>query len=80
MDLKQVADNATQLNTEERAQLLRLLEYFKDLFGGTLGYWFTYPVYLELKSDSKPFNCKYYLVPKIKKNKFCKYLKHLVKI
>ena len=27
-DLKQVADNATQLNSEERTQLLRLLEYF----------------------------------------------------
>ena len=27
-DLKQVANNATQLNAEERTQLLRLLKYF----------------------------------------------------
>ena len=36
-DLKQVADNATQLNAEERTQLLRLLKDFEDLFDGTLG-------------------------------------------
>ena len=31
-DLKQVADNATQLNVEERTQLLRLLKYFEEPF------------------------------------------------
>ena len=36
-DLKQVADNATQMNSEEITQLLRIREYFRDLFGGTLG-------------------------------------------
>ena len=29
-DLKQVANNATQTNAEERTQILRLLECFKD--------------------------------------------------
>ena len=75
MDFKQVADNATQLKAEERNQLLRILEYFKEFFDGTIGDWDTEPIYLELKSYSKPFNCKYYPVPKIKKNKFCKDLK-----
>ena len=37
-ELNQVADNATQLNDEERTQLLSLLEDFEDLFDGTLGY------------------------------------------
>ena len=43
-DLKQVADNATQLNAEERTMLLGLLKDFKDLFDGTLGDWDTEPV------------------------------------
>ena len=36
-DLKQVVDNTTRLNAEERTQLLRLLKYFEDLFDGNLG-------------------------------------------
>ena len=42
--LKQVADNSTQLNAEERTQLLRILKDFKDLFDGTLGDWDTEPI------------------------------------
>ena len=41
------------MNAEERTHLLRLLEYFKDLSDGTLGYWATEPVDLELNPDSK---------------------------
>ena len=36
-DLKQVVDNATQMNSEERTQLLSPLEEFEDLFDGTFG-------------------------------------------
>ena len=36
-ELKQVANNATHLNSEERTQIIRLLKYFKDLFYVTLG-------------------------------------------
>ena len=39
VDLKQVADNANKLNVEEETQVLRILEYFEDLFDGTLGDW-----------------------------------------
>ena len=35
--LKQVSDSATKLNDEERSQLTSVLEYFKDLFDGTIG-------------------------------------------
>ena len=31
-NFKQAANNATELNAEERTQLLRLLEYFEDFF------------------------------------------------
>ena len=77
--LEQVAYNATQMNADERTQLLRFLEYFKYLFDGTLGDWYTYHVDLELKSYYKPFHCKYYPVAINSKETFCKNLKQLVK-
>ena len=40
-DLKQVSDNANQMNAEETTQLLSLLEYFEELFDVTLGDWDT---------------------------------------
>ena len=33
--LKQVANNATHINAEEKTQIISLLEYFEDLFDGT---------------------------------------------
>ena len=42
-DLKKVANNSTQINYEERTQLLSLFENFKDLFDGNLGDWSTEP-------------------------------------
>ena len=69
-DLKQVADNVTQLNAEERTLLLCLFGDFWDLFDGTLGDWDTETVILELNPDSKPFNSKYYPVPRINKKTF----------
>ena len=80
VDLKKVTDNATQINAEERTQLLSLLGDFKNLFDGALGYWDTEPVDLELNPYSIPFNFKYYPVPRINKENFLKKLKHLVKI
>ena len=77
-DLKQVADNLTQLNSEERTQLLRLLENFEVLFDGTLGYWDIEPVNLEKNSGPEPFISKQYPLIRTKKEAFCKELKCLV--
>ena len=79
-DLKKVANNKTQLNDEERTMLLSLLEYFEDLFDGNLGDWATEPFNLELNIYSKPFNSRYYMVPRINNGKFRKELKRLVEI
>ena len=79
-DLKQLDDNITQLNYEERTMLPSLLEEFEDLFDGTLGDWATEPVNLELKPYSKPFNNRYYPVPRINKETFQKDLEHLVEM
>ena len=69
-DLEQLVANTSQLNAEERILLLSLLKDFKDLFYGTLGNWATEPVDLELNPDSKPFNSRYYPVPRINKKTF----------
>ena len=74
-DLMKLDDNATHLNDEERTQLLSLHE---DLFCGILGDWATEHVDLEIKPGSKPFNSRYYPVPRINKDKCCKELKSLV--
>ena len=78
--LKKVADNTTYLNDEERTQLLSTLEDFEYLFDGTLGEWATDPFKLELKIGSKMFNSRYYPVPRIIKECFCKDIKCLLEL
>ena len=79
-DLEQLVANTSQLNAEERILLLSLLKDFKDLFYGTLGNWATEPIDLELNPDSKPFNSRYYPVPRINKELFRKESNCLVEI
>ena len=76
--LEQVASNATHMNAEDRNQLLGLLKYFRGLFDSTPGDWDTEPVNLDLNTYYKPFNCKYYPVPRINKETFQKELQKLV--
>ena len=78
VDLDQVADNATHLNSEDITQLPDLLKDFEFLFDGTLGDWDMEPANPELNTDYKPFNCKYYPVPRINKEASHKYLERLV--
>ena len=78
--LNQVANNATQMNAEEITLLLSILEDFKEFFGGTLGDYATDLVNLEKKTGSKLFNSRYYLVPVVKKETFCKELDNTSKI
>ena len=78
--LEQVAANATQLNAEDRTQLSRLLQYFQEVSDETLLDWDTDTSDLELKPDSRKYNCKYYPFPRIIKYAFSKDLQYLVKI
>ena len=59
---------------------MSLLKVFEEFFGGTLGDWYIYPINLKLKTDSKPFNFKYYPVPIINKETYLKELKRLAEI
>ena len=79
-DIKHVAHNSTELNAEEGTQLLSLLKDSEEFFDCTLGDWATEPVDLELKPGSKPFNSRYYPVPIISMETFCKELRRLVEI
>ena len=58
LDLKKVADNASQMNYGERNLLLSLLKDFEELCDGTLGERAANPVDLELNPYSKPFNSR----------------------
>ena len=66
------------MNDEERTLLLSLLEYLVDFLNGTLSDWGTEYVKLELNPDSKPFNSRYYPLPRINKETFLKELKSLI--
>ena len=50
------------------------------MFGGALGDLATEPVDLDLNPGYKPFNSRYYPVPRINKETFLKDLKFLVEI
>ena len=74
-DLELVADNKIQLNTEERNQLLSLLEDLEELFDSTFVYLYTEPINLEINPGSKLFNSKYYPVSITNKKTSSKELK-----
>ena len=50
--------------------IIRLLNYFKDLFGINLGKWETDPISIRCKPESRPVNALYYLVARTNKNFF----------
>ena len=68
------------MNADKGTELLIILEYFEELFGGTLGDLDTVPVNLGLKPGSNPFNSKYYTFHIINKDTFHKEIKSLAKM
>ena len=66
------AELESAASNKQKTQLISIPKYFEDLFNVTLGYWDTEPVNLELNPNSKPFNCKYYPVPRTNKDNFHK--------
>ena len=57
-DLKQVVQDVPELTAQEKAQLLKLLQTYEDLFDGTLGQWKGAPYNIHLKDDAKPYHGK----------------------
>ena len=58
--------------------MLSILNEFEDSFDVSLVEWDTYPVELELNSESKTVNSKYYLAPRINKENLQKELQRIV--
>ena len=50
--------------------LLKLLQRFEELFGGTIGTYKKYPVEFELKEDTKSICSQPYPVPKLYEEMF----------
>ena len=79
-DLVAVVDTCTNLTSEQRKELLNLLEKYKSLFDGSLDTWQTEPIELELKDpQAKPYHAKPYPVPKSNEKKLRDEVDRLVK-
>ena len=79
-DVTDVVNKLTNLNTKQRADLLRVLHENSKMFDGTLG---TYPhqkVCIELLPGVKPVHSRPYPVPCMHLATFKHELDHLVKI
>ena len=68
-DLKQVVQDIPELTAQEKAQLLKLLQTYEDLFDGTLGQWKGAPYNIHLKDDAKPYHGKPYKLPYVYEKK-----------
>ena len=79
-NLEEIVANAKNLDEGQKQMFIKLLKQYETLFDETLGRWNTTPVNIELRSNSKPVNTKWYPVPRINKLTFKKELMRLVKI
>ena len=66
------------LTMTQRNDLLELLQKIKELFGGTLGIWKTYPVEFELRDIAKPICLRPYPIPKVHEEMIKKKVENLV--
>ena len=78
-NLHKVMENQCHhLTMTQRNELIKLLQWFKELFNGTLGTRKTNPVYFELKEDANPIYSWPYPVPKVNEEMSKKYVELLV--
>ena len=78
-DLTEEVSKCENLNSQQRTQLLQLLQKYESLFDGSLGAWKTKPVDLELKEGARPYYGKPYPVPKSQEKKLKAEIERLVK-
>jgi hypothetical protein len=63
-DLKEVANEVTNLTPSERECLHETLMNFQDLFDGSLGKWNMGAYNIELRPDATPYHARAYPIPK----------------
>ena len=79
-DLPEVVSTCNEINKAEQEKLLRLLEKYKQLFDGSLGFWNTNPVDLELKDPNcAPYHARPFPVPYAHEQKLKEEIERLVK-
>ena len=79
-NLPEVVSSCNEINKAEQEMLLKLLEKFKQLVDGSLGYWNTDPVDLELKDPNcTPYHARPFPVPYAHEQKLKEEIERLVK-
>ena len=78
-DLPKIVSDYNHISTNQKQQLLRLLQKYETLFDGTLGTWKGSTYDIELKDNVKPYHARAYNMPKsiektmkLKVNRLCK--------
>ena len=64
-NLHEVVSLQTQLQADQQAKLLKLLQKYEILFDGTLGKWTGTKVNLELNEGATPYHARSYPVPRV---------------
>jgi len=60
---QEIIDGCDHLNSDEKQELLVLLEKLKDLFNGSLGTWKGEKLSIEVKGDAKPYHARAFPIP-----------------
>ena len=66
-DIEGIVIKAENLNKEQKVPLCSLLNKYKELFDGSVGYFNVPPINLEGKPGTEPVHDRPFLVPQIKK-------------
>jgi len=62
--LQEIIDGCDHLNSDEKQELIFLLENFKDLFDGSMGTWKGEKLNIEVKEGVEPYHARAFLIPK----------------
>ena len=79
-DVRDVVNGLTHLNTQQKADILTVLQKHQQMFDGSLGVYPHKKFHIEIDPNAKPVYSRPYAVPHIHLGTFKKELDHLVKI
>ncbi len=79
-DLDEIIASCSNLNTEQKQQLKKLLEEFKELFDGTLASWKDEQINIELKEGATPYHAKAFPIPKSREETLKKEISRLCQL
>ena len=77
---KVIRENCSHLSSVQRANLLKLLQKYEELFDGSLGDFQTDPVSFDMNLGAKPYHGRAFPVPHTQKEVFKKEVERLVEL